>query len=79
MIYGSCERLGWAVSVRILAVWFLYVLRGHSLSRVPIADVNRKVTLCTSSRIKFLYIYRLIADFIATIIIYKIKDVCVCV
>ena len=76
MIYRSCERLGRAVSIRVLAVWFLYFLRGHSLSRVPIADVNRKVTLCISlSRIKFLYIYSLIADFIAIIIIYKIEDV----
>jgi len=79
MIYRSCDRLGWAVSVRILAVWFLYFL-GYSPSRVPVVDVNRKVTLCTSSsRIKFLYIYRLIADLIATIVVYKIKDVCVCV
>ena len=78
MIYWSCERLVWVVSVRIFAVWFLYFL-GYRLSRVPVADVNRKVTLCTSSsHIKFLYIYHLIADFIATIIVYKIKDVCVC-
>jgi hypothetical protein len=72
MICRSCEHIGRAVSIRILAVWFLYFLRGHSLSRVPIANVNRKVTLCTSSsRIKFLYIYRLITYFIATVIIYK--------
>jgi hypothetical protein len=78
MIYRSCERLGRAVSIQILAAWFLHFLGGRSLSRTPIADVDRKVTLCTSSRIKFFCIYRFIADFIA-IIIYKIKDVYLCV
>ena len=53
MSFRLSERLGRTISIRILAVAFVYFLPGRKLYRVQIAGVDLKVT------VHFLIVYKI--------------------